>query len=76
MPKVQASPVVQVSWPYFAFLIVMAVALYFFKWPILILAASSSSSCFFCIGWVKLAQRYPLTMMFVLGFLRGLFGRR
>ena len=72
MPKVQPSPVVQVSWPYFAFLIVTAVALYFFKWPILILAAL----IFFCIGWVKLAQRYPLTMMFVLGFLRGLFGRR
>lgn len=60
------------TWHLLAWLIVTAVALYYAKWPILILAA------FVLVvrGWVWLAFRYPLTMHFIAAFIRGLLGRR
>lgn len=60
------------TWHAFTFLIVTAVALYYAKWPILIIAA--------VVGlfrlWLWFAVRYPLAAWFIIGFIRGLLGRR
>ena len=62
------------SWPYFAFLIVTAVALYYAKGPILVIAAIVG----ICKAWLYLCHRFPRTMRvvnrFVAGFIRGLSG--
>jgi hypothetical protein len=59
-------------------LIVTAIALYFAKWPILILAAIVG--LFKMWLWLWLCRRYPRTMYYVAaflsGFVRGLLGRR
>jgi hypothetical protein len=56
----------------FAFLVATAVALYFLKWPILVVAVLA----FFFVGLSWLCRRWPRTMLVVLGFLSGLLGRR
>jgi hypothetical protein len=60
------------GWPYFVWLIVTAVALYYLKWPVLLIAALVG----FVNVWLWLCHRFPRTMWFVSGFLRGLMGGR
>jgi hypothetical protein len=64
------------TWHTFAFLIVTAVALYYAKGPIFLIAAIVG----FVNGWLWLSFRFPRVMFFVnsfvLGFIRGLTGRR
>ena len=77
VPNVQAAqpvmqPTLSNSWPYFGFLIITAVVGYFAGKVVLVGAAI----WFFVMGWIWLARRFPLTMWFLLGFLRGLMGRR
>jgi hypothetical protein len=57
---------------YLAFLTVTAVALYYFKWPILMIAAIVG----FVWCWSLFCRRFPRTAWFFYGFCRGLFGRR
>jgi hypothetical protein len=58
--------------PYIVFLVVTATALYFAKWPILVIAAL----VLLCNGWLWFDSRYPRTPWFLIGFMRGLMGRR
>ena len=64
------------TWHAFAFLIITAVALYYAKTPLLILAAIVG--IFRALRWLEV--RYPRTTYYVLAFLssfiRGLLGRR
>jgi hypothetical protein len=60
------------TWHIFAFLIVTAVLLYYAKGPILVIAAI----VFLGIGAAWMGRRFPLTTIFIVGFLRGLMGRR
>jgi MFS superfamily sulfate permease-like transporter len=60
------------SWPYFLWLILTAVALYYAKWPLLILAAL----VLFFRGYWWLCERYPRTMFTITVFLNALFGGR
>jgi hypothetical protein len=60
------------SWTAHAFVLVTAIALYYLKWPILIVAAI----IMLIKGWLSLCYRYPRTMFFITAFLRGLFSRR
>jgi hypothetical protein len=59
------------TWHAHAFVIVTAIALYYLKWPLLILAAI----------WllIRLCRRHPMlawfTLAFIRGLLSGLFGR-
>jgi hypothetical protein len=57
-------------------LIVVAVALYYAKWPILVIAVLVG----ICKGWGWLSLRYPRTMRIVAillsGFISGLLGGR
>jgi hypothetical protein len=73
----QAAPLPAMkNWHAFAFLIVTAIAYYYLKWPILIIAAIDG----FVNGWIWLSYRFPKTMWFVSaflsGFLRGMMGGR
>ena len=76
VPNVQAAqPVIQPAmktWHAHAFIIITAVALYYLKWPILIVAAIT----LFGISAAWMGRRFPLTTIFIIGFLRGLFGSR
>ena len=60
------------TWHAFAFLIITAVALYFAKWPILLIAALIG----FFRGLFWLGERYPRTMFIILAIVRGLMGGR
>jgi len=60
------------TWHAFAFLIVTAVALYFAKWPILLIAALVG----FFRGLFWLCERYPRTMLVIAALVRGLMGGR
>ena len=74
VPRVQAvqpAPSMTSSWPYFAWLVVTAVAGYFAKGPILVVAAI----VFLAIGAAWMGRRFPLTTVFIVGFIRGLMGR-
>lgn len=70
--ELPAPPTFRSSWPLFAFLIVMAVALYYAKWPILIIAGF----ILFVRGVAWFGWRFPKTTCFLIGFSRGLMGRR
>ena len=65
-------PTFRNSWPYFAFLLVVAVALYYAKWPILIIAALVG----FFRGLFWLCHRFPRTMFVIMAIVRGLMGKR
>ncbi len=69
--KGNGAPTFRNSWPLFAWLIATAVVMYFAKWPILLIAA--------IVGIIRvyalLARRYPKTMWFLLGVIRGLMRR-
>jgi hypothetical protein len=58
-------------WLEFTWLILTAIALYFFKWPILVIAAIVVF--FRALFW--LTERFPRTMLVVLVIIRGLLGR-
>jgi hypothetical protein len=60
------------TWHAFAFLIVTAVIYYYAGKLILIIAALY----LLLRAWLWLCRRYPLVAWGVLGFCRGLFGRR
>jgi hypothetical protein len=60
------------TWPYWLWLLLTAVALYYAKGPLLVLAAVVGV----LILWVRFALRFPLTAIAVAGFLRGLLGGR
>jgi hypothetical protein len=59
------------SWPYFAWLIVTAIVMYYAKWPILVIAALVG----FFRGQYWLCNRYPRTMFVILTIVRGMMGR-
>jgi hypothetical protein len=59
------------TWHTFAFLIVTAV-IYYYAGPLILLIAAI---VVFFRGLFWLIERYPRTMIVVLGFLRGLLGR-
>jgi hypothetical protein len=70
-----AAPIVPTfgnSWPYFAFLIVTAVALYYLKWPVLLIAALAG----FFIGLNWLCRRFPRTMFVILFIVNALLSSR
>jgi hypothetical protein len=79
VPPVQTQPVAQAepptltnSWAYFLFLPIVAVLAYYAKGPILVVAAI----VFLAIGAAWMGRHCPLTTIFIIGFLRGLFGGR
>jgi hypothetical protein len=57
---------------HFAFLVLVAILIYFAKGPLLVLAALIG----FFIGLSWLCQRFPRTMIVIHGFLSGLLGGR
>jgi hypothetical protein len=54
----------------FLFLIIAALALYYLKWPLLLIAALTGF--FAALYW--LTSRFPRTMVVIVGFLSGLLG--
>ena len=69
----QAAPLPAMkTWHVFTFLIVTAVALYYAKWPILLIAALIG----FFRGLFWLGERYPRTMLVIAALVRGLMGGR
>jgi hypothetical protein len=71
-PRIPPPPSIRNSWLHFAWLVATAIALYYAKGPILIIAAIVG------IGW--LCNRYPtfghFVAVFVRGFISGLIGGR
>ena len=60
------------TWHTFAWLIATAIACYYARGPILVIAAI----VFLTMGAAWMGRRFPLTTIFIIGFLRGLFGSR
>lgn len=60
------------SWPYFAFLILVAVMIYLKLHYLVVLIAAV---VLFMRGYLWLCDRYPRTMVFMTSFLMGLLGR-
>jgi hypothetical protein len=59
-------------WPEFIWLLLTAIALYYLKWPILVIAALVG----LVNAWLWFCHRYPRTMFILTAFLRGLLRRR
>jgi hypothetical protein len=55
---------------YFLFVVLVAILWRYAGPPLLVVAAV----VFFLIGWVKFAQRFPMTAIAIAGFLSGLLG--
>jgi hypothetical protein len=72
IPPVPIAPTFGNSWPLFLWLVATATALYFAKWPILVVAAIVG----FCKAWIWLSRRYPRTMYFIAVFIAALIGGR
>jgi hypothetical protein len=76
MKRTKAPPVATIApsglktWHTFTFLIVTAIALYYAKGPILVIAAIVG----FVVAWSWFCRRYPRTAIFIFGFTRGLLG--
>ena len=58
---------------HFAWLIVTALVIYS-GWHLVVLVIAAIVGL--VLTWLALCRRFPRTMWFVLGFIRGLFGRR
>jgi hypothetical protein len=71
-PVASRAPTTEPFAIYFLFLVATAGAMYYFKWPILLIAAIVG----LCQVLLFLCHRYPRTMWFMLGFLRALLGGR
>lgn len=65
------APTFRNSWPLFAWLIATAVAMYYAKWPILVILALVG----FFRGLFWLCNRYPKTMFVISVILRGFLRR-
>ena len=65
--KMKNFPIAEFTW-----LIVTAMVMYYAKGPVLVGAAI----VLFILGWLWLCKKFPMTMWFVFGLFRGLFGRR